>query len=282
MPQNMPHSSSAAASVSASSTPSVWLEVARGRTRHPRRPVLQSRFLIGAGSNCPLQLGGEGIPFLHSMLLIEQGDVMIESFVASPPLLLNGYPVRTALLRDGDLLAIGEFEFSLHIDTVALDKERSFPIEADEEATSIEEEDLSELSAAELVNRLEAEMDDIEELEDSQRAGVAALLDAVWLAGESTVESESTDTMADSLTMAQSISTEPTIEESGDEEALLEEMLELSHELESRLEQLRREEAVQAGRGESLMDAQEQLVEQLARLAGTLKSQDSMQTRARA
>src|SRR5688500_1252666 len=50
----------------------IWLEVRRGRTRAPRRAVRRQRFLIGAGSNCQLQLGGSDIPILHSILLVDE------------------------------------------------------------------------------------------------------------------------------------------------------------------------------------------------------------------
>ncbi|MEZ6055879.1 MAG: FHA domain-containing protein [Planctomycetaceae bacterium] len=272
----MPHKTHALSSSQSDSPeitqPVVWLEVARGRTRYPRRPVTQSRFLIGAGSNCALQLGGEGVPFLHSMMLTEPGRISIESFVPSPPLTINGETVRSAELHDGDLLAIGEFEFNIHIDASAIGREVSAPLTGEDSGEELlfDDEDLSELSAAELVNRLELEMDDIDEFEESCRSGVAALLDAAWLAGEP----------------SRSGATEgaPAVEESADgelEESLLEEMLELSHELETRLAQLREVEEVQAGRGASLLEAQDQLVDQLARLKASL-AEESLPKRARA
>jgi hypothetical protein len=92
----------------------LWVEVRRGRTRAPRRAVRSERFLIGAGSNCQLQLGGDEIPILHSILLVNEDGAHIDAVVPWPQLIVNGSPCRTADLHDGDQFTIGKFEFAVH------------------------------------------------------------------------------------------------------------------------------------------------------------------------
>src|SRR4029077_10738480 len=76
------------------------LEVTRGVTRFPRRPVTHPRFLIGAGSTCDLRLGGEGIPALHSLITVSGRDITLEAIAAEPALRVNGRVVQTAILHD--------------------------------------------------------------------------------------------------------------------------------------------------------------------------------------
>lgn len=156
----------------------MWLEVRRGRTRAPRRPVRTRRFLIGAGSNCQLQLGGDDVPILHSILLIDEDGAQIDAVVPAPELYVNGVPQRAATLRDGDVITIGKFEFAVHVQQPADadGAERNLP--AEEPDSPFGEEDLSELSAAALVERLESELRRIEQFRCSRETGAAALLQA--------------------------------------------------------------------------------------------------------
>lgn len=153
-----------------------WLEVRRGRTRAPRRDIRGRRFLIGGGSNCQLQLGGNDVPILHSVLLVEEDGAHIDSLAPAPQLLVNGRPQRSADLHDGDVFSIGKFEFQVHVPqpTGALqasgDTAPPIPDNLDE---------LGQYSAAELVALIEAEFGQVDQIESGQTFGAAALLDAV-------------------------------------------------------------------------------------------------------
>jgi hypothetical protein len=92
--------------------PHAWLQVARGGTRFPLRPVCTSRFLIGAGTNCHLQLGGD-IPLLHSLLLREFDGWAIEAIAPHPVLLVNLSETRHCRLEPDDVVTIGPFELQL-------------------------------------------------------------------------------------------------------------------------------------------------------------------------
>jgi predicted component of type VI protein secretion system len=152
-----------------------WLEVRRGLTRAPRREILGRRFLIGAGSNCQLQLGGGDVPILHSILLVEEDGAHIDAVVATPQLLVNGRPQRSADLRDGDVFTIGKFEFQVHVPlpTGALQSA------AGQEPPPAAAADPGQLSATELVALIEGEEELVSQFETARRNGAAALLDAV-------------------------------------------------------------------------------------------------------
>lgn len=163
------------------------LEITRGRTRHPRRPVLCERFLIGSSPTCDLCIGGDGIPPLHSMIVRDGGRHRWETFAPLPLLVVNGSPCDSAIVRDGDVVALGPLQFTVR-ETDEID---GFPAaNADEvdaatpssldagpsspDATT----DVAELSAADLVARLEREMADVDAFEDRRELGAEALLQA--------------------------------------------------------------------------------------------------------
>lgn len=170
----------------------LWLEVRRGQTRAPRRAVRTRRFLIGAGSNCQLQLGGDDVPILHSILLVDEDGAQIDAVVPSPELFVNGVPHRAAQLRDGDVLSIGKFEFAVHIQQ---------PVDADagqecggmlSTPNANLETDLADLSATEIVNRLEQDLREIGRLQSSRETGAEALLQAARHFGGEQLDAEET------------------------------------------------------------------------------------------
>lgn len=220
--------------------PTIWLEIARGRTRYPRRPVLTDRFLIGAGSNCHLQLGGDGIPFLHSLLAIDPSAVSIEAFVPWPELTVNGQPLRTAVLGDGDEIGIGPFRFTIHlqasVETGAPDPLYApLPLELAQQSEDQPLEDLAAVSTTELVERIESLQQQVDDDDAARRAGAAALLAAVRHSA--------------------AVETAPI--------AVLHDITAISHDLERRISLLREREQEQTQRAESLLLAQARLAEQL-------------------
>jgi hypothetical protein len=92
----------------------MWLEIRKGRTGFPLRPISGDRFLIGAGSHCHLQLGGDSMPMLHSLLVIDGKRAYLEAVVPTPALQVNGQARRAVELVDEDHVTIGEFEFVFH------------------------------------------------------------------------------------------------------------------------------------------------------------------------
>lgn len=150
---------------SATSDSGFVLQIERGQTRFPERPVNSQRFLIGAGSNCHLQLGGD-VPLLHSIILPEADHLWIDAVSPVPPLLINGQPQREAALVEGDVLEIASYVFTV-----------GYKVPAVEEMLVVEKA-LAERSAAELIALLEVELDSLEKVDASREAGASALLQA--------------------------------------------------------------------------------------------------------
>ncbi len=165
------------------SNPGMWLEIRRGKTNFPLRPISGERFLIGAGSHCHLQLGGDHVPMLHSLLVIEGQTVHLEAVIAEPPLLVNGEACRMVELRDEDLVSIGDFEFVFHrLVTSEPVSQPSAPECSDlDQVSSVA--DLSRLSALELVNLIEEEAQHISAFNRSREQGAAGLIDAAQRSG---------------------------------------------------------------------------------------------------
>lgn len=163
------------------SQPGMWLEIRRGKTNFPLRPISGDRFLIGAGSHCHLQLGGEHVPMLHSLLVIQGKTASLEAVVPEPPMLVNGEACRQVELSDEDTVTIGDFEFVFHR---LLSNEPESLAAANEPAIPFEPDQLARLSVTELVSLLEHEAATFSDYHTRREQGAAALLDAAHRHGE--------------------------------------------------------------------------------------------------
>jgi hypothetical protein len=155
------------------------LEITRGRTRFRSRPVSGPRFLIGAGVTCDLRLGGAGVPVLHSLITFTNGEVHLEAIAPAPVLIVNGRGVRETELNDGDVIGIGDVEFRARL-AVGHTPTAIQASDTTEAVVDAEVEQLSDLSAAELVDRIEAEEQQVEEFENRRLMGAKALTQNVF------------------------------------------------------------------------------------------------------
>jgi len=149
-----------------------FLVIERGRSRFPRRPINQERFLIGGGTNCQLQLGGE-IPMLHSIILNESESLWIDAVVAEPPLLVNGQKIREGELRHGDVIQIGSFLFS---------------VDRCEVAPTIAQEVPAPEITVEYLQYLSTELERLEQVARGRELGAQALVSAARAATPSDAE----------------------------------------------------------------------------------------------
>lgn len=92
------------------------LEIQRGRTGQPFRPLLEGRLVLGSAPECDVRLGGAGVPAVHSQVHEDGGRAWIESLSADPPLLINGRECDTWVLTDGDVIVVGPFAFTWRSD----------------------------------------------------------------------------------------------------------------------------------------------------------------------
>jgi len=158
--------------------PGFQLMIERGVSNYPVRPVIGERYLIGAGSNCQLQLGGE-IPLLHSIIIPEGDHLWIDAVSPTPPLFVNGQHLREGELNRGDVIAIGDFVFCVDHRLSAPPPPRS----ASSISPSAEKPETGERTAGELIEFLEKEMVELAAFEAGQRQATASLQQAAIRSG---------------------------------------------------------------------------------------------------
>ncbi len=138
------------------------LEIHRGRTGQPFRPIVDGRLVLGSAPECDLRLGGAGMPAVHSQVHVDGGCAWVEAVSADPPLLVNGEPCDTMTLADGDVIVVGPFAFTW--------RASGDQVEADPQT--------SELSVSELVDRLERDMAMVAESDEVTRRAAATVVEA--------------------------------------------------------------------------------------------------------
>lgn len=152
------------------------LEITRGRTRFPLRPVAAERFLIGAAVTCDLRLGGPLMPALHSIIHTADGCSELDAISAVPALKINGKTVDHALLNDGDRIEIGDVEL-----TARLVAQAEFAPRGTAARLTVPDSPaaLEELSTSDLLDLWRQETGEIARWESNERLAEQSLLNAV-------------------------------------------------------------------------------------------------------
>ena len=83
--------------------PRVVLQTSPERTVLLTRPVT----VLGRGADADLRLADTGVSRAHAELRLEGGDVRVVDLDSTNGTLVNGRPVREAVLADGDVLELG-------------------------------------------------------------------------------------------------------------------------------------------------------------------------------
>ncbi len=147
----------------------VTLEVRVPGERARRIAMLHDEFLIGRAGICDLRLDDDELPLVHSELHRQGGVLWIEASDEGTWIEINGRTYSRLALRNGDRLQIGAREVVVRIgEDVDLPEERDTL-----------DEDLSELSADELCERILAEQSEIDEFERRRLAGWKGLVTAL-------------------------------------------------------------------------------------------------------
>jgi hypothetical protein len=157
-----------------------FLRIADSDARFPIRPISEGSFLIGHGTACDLRLGDHEVPALHSILRVTSTSASIALMAERPELVVNGEAVSRAVLRDGDLVEIGDVRlvFRFVTDKTAAACVPSLSTLTDEAETSGELTPGAELSATELVTGLEHEFKLLNELQETTVDSIDRLLNA--------------------------------------------------------------------------------------------------------
>lgn len=166
-----------ASGISSLSAAPFQLEITRGKTAQPLRPILGDRYLIGSGDWCDLCLGGPQMPVLHSVIHRDGEQIWIDAVAPTPELTINGLATQFSELQPDDELAIGAFQFNLRQNKRA--NNRSAVPSIDRVTAVPELDELPNLSASELVDLLAGELELAEEFERRKQRGTATLLDAL-------------------------------------------------------------------------------------------------------
>jgi len=157
------------------------LKITRGKTKNPFRPIESDRFLIGAGSCCQLQLSAEEIPMVYAIVHQIQGGYQIEALYNEPRMLVNGSQKQFAILQAGDRLTLGPYEFEYLVEE-AEHVLRTRAEESEQKEGSATEpkhapasslippvpSQIEQMSASELVARIEKELELIDDLEKEE------------------------------------------------------------------------------------------------------------------
>ena len=87
------------------------LVIQNGRLKGTSRPLSQSLTLIGRSADCDLRLNVDGIHPLHCLLAQTPDGLMLRDLSGDGTVLVNGESVPVGSLQNGDVLAVGPFQF---------------------------------------------------------------------------------------------------------------------------------------------------------------------------
>ena len=249
--------------------PMLYLEIVRGATRFPNRPVYEGVFLIGSGSNCDLRLGGPDTPAVHSVVRAEPGNAHIESLSRKPVLRVNGNPCERVELRNGDRIQIGSIQMVAKFQNI-----ESAPEMTIEEPTA---QDLSSMSAEQLIGLLEEDLALIEEDRQRRATGAELLLEAARQASIPEV-AVSTPT-ADDGNLRIVDPDEELHDDQAEAEQLIVALNRIADDLNTRVDHIRRKEEVYSEAAEDLLAMQNRFANLLERVLARLDEKDREQRR---
>jgi pSer/pThr/pTyr-binding forkhead associated (FHA) protein len=96
------------------SPPGGELVVQNGRAGGTRRPLNVPMTLIGRSAGCDVRLNADGVEPLHCAL-VHGPDGLLLRDLGGTSTLVNDVPADTVLLRDGDALTVGPFQFVVRL-----------------------------------------------------------------------------------------------------------------------------------------------------------------------
>jgi predicted component of type VI protein secretion system len=95
--------------------PKVSLEIERGEARRKSRPVAGPVFLVGSAPDCDLVLGDPRFSDVHWYLFLKADRVLLRCLATEPEVKVQGRPVASAALSDGDHISSGGYGFRVRI-----------------------------------------------------------------------------------------------------------------------------------------------------------------------
>jgi serine/threonine protein kinase len=95
------------------SSPSVQIvSVATGKKIRLRRPIA----LLGRSSQCDIVVRAANVSKHHCQIIVEPDGVVVENLGSANGTYVNGRPIQTAPLQDGDRLRVADHEFEVQLE----------------------------------------------------------------------------------------------------------------------------------------------------------------------
>src|SRR5260370_1210831 len=216
----------------------VRLEISSGASRPAFHDVSSSAFLIGSVPGCDLRLGGADLPPVICIVTRHAGGAEIRRLVPTHPVIVNGRPVTSAPLADGDQVTLSSIKFRVHIETSpAREQRRQILLEEDESRRA-------ELEV--LAQQLDARRQQLDQQTQELEADRV-----IWYRRREEVEQECQQLLA--------TATQPASHPSKELQRRKEELDQQQRELEAGTEQLRRQQQEFAGLRQELAEIRQQL-----------------------
>jgi hypothetical protein len=80
-----------------------------------RRPLTAPFSIIGRADGCEVQLHAPAVSPVHCALVHVPGGLMLRDLQSGTGTRVNGEPVTLCMLREGDVISVGPFEFHAHL-----------------------------------------------------------------------------------------------------------------------------------------------------------------------
>src|SRR5215472_2015374 len=90
------------------------LVVQNGRHAGTRRPLSAPLTLLGQAAGCDIRLNAEAVHSLHCALFQSPAGLVLRDLGSPAGTLVNDQRVGSYLLREGDILTVGPFQFRVH------------------------------------------------------------------------------------------------------------------------------------------------------------------------
>src|SRR5438128_2148030 len=91
------------------------LVLQNGRLSGTRTPLTVPVTVLGRAAGCDVRLNVDGVNPLHCVLVQGPEGLTVRDLGGETGTLVNGTAVGTALLQEGDTLAVGPFRFRVHL-----------------------------------------------------------------------------------------------------------------------------------------------------------------------
>ncbi len=164
--------------------PKLTLEVLQADNTSRLLTVDSEQCFIGSDEDCELRLVHPEMPPVAAVIRVVDNGFWIESCRKSRDLLVNHETITQSWIKDGDEIEIAPFVLKAHLGLRGTPAARAAEVSGVDavrkhEPIVWEESELAGLSASELLDRIEADINLIERDEQSRRMGEDTLLRAI-------------------------------------------------------------------------------------------------------